>query len=130
GIAQRLGGRELVEPRLVRALVLAREGAALDDSVATRSNLLAALLRSPAALTVLYGGGSRVVDDALSRDGRLLSVRADDGSVSFFDARKLHEVGPRFKASGKISYCGAIVRPVRALSFSPDGRTLAVGDSN
>ena len=49
-IAQRLGAQALVEPRLDRALLLAREGAALDDSVATRSNLLAALLRGPAAI--------------------------------------------------------------------------------
>ncbi len=54
-IAQRLGAQALVEPALDRALLLAREGVALDDSAATRSNLLASLLRSPAALTVLQG---------------------------------------------------------------------------
>ena len=68
-IAQRLGAQALVEPRLDRALLLAREGVGLDDSVATRSNLLAALLRSPAALAVLHGGGARVLDDALSPTG-------------------------------------------------------------
>jgi WD40 repeat protein/DNA-binding SARP family transcriptional activator len=129
-IAQRLGAQALVEPRLDRALLLAREGVNLDDSVATRSNLLAALLRSPAALAVLHGGGARVLDDALSRDGRTLAVRSDDGSVTFFDTRTLREVGPRFRASNQISYFGAVVRPVRALAFSPDGRTLAVGDSD
>jgi hypothetical protein len=129
-IAQRLGAQALVEPRLDRALLLAREGTALDDSIATRSNLLAALLRSPAALAVLRGGGARVLDDALSRDGRLFALRGDDGSVSFFDTRTLHELGPRFETSGKISYCGALVRPVRALAFSPNGRTLAIGDSD
>ena len=127
--AQRLGAQALAEPRLDRSLLLAREGASLDDSVATRSNLLAALLRSPAAVAVLHGGGSRVLDDALTRDGRTLAVRADDGSVAFFDTRTLRETGPRFSAIGQISYFGAIVRPVRALAFSPDGRTLAVGDS-
>ncbi len=35
-----------------------------------------------------------------------------------------------FTSSGQIGYFGAIVRPVRALAFSPDGRTLAVGDSD
>jgi WD40 repeat protein len=98
--------------------------------VATRSNLLATLLRSPAALAVLHGGGARVLDDALSRDGATLAARGDDGSVTFFDARKLREVGPSFNAGDQISYFGAIVRPVRALAFSPDGRTLAVGDSD
>ena len=129
-IAQRLGAQALVEPRLDRALLLAREGVNLDDSVATRSNLLAALLGSPAALAVLHGGAARVLDDALSRDGRTLAVRSDDGSVAFFDTRTLAEVGPRLDASDQISYFGAIVRPVHALAFSPDGRTLAVGDSD
>jgi WD40 repeat protein/DNA-binding SARP family transcriptional activator len=129
-IAQRLGAQALVEPRLDRALLLAREGATLDDSIATRSNLLATLLRSPAAFAVLRGGGARVLDDALSRDGRLLALRADDGTTSFFDTRTLHELGPRFETRGRISYCGALVRPVRALAFSPDGRTLAIGDSD
>lgn len=129
-IAQRLGAQALVEPRLDRALLLAREGVTLDDSVATRSNLLAALLRSPAALAVLHGRDDRVLDDALSPDGHLLALRGNNGSVSFFDTRTLRAVGPRFKSEGQISFFGAIERPVHALAFSPDGKTLAVGDSD
>jgi WD40 repeat protein/DNA-binding SARP family transcriptional activator len=129
-VAQRLGAQALVEPRLDRSLLLAREGVRLDDSAATRSNLLAALLRSPASLAVMRGGGTRVLDDALSADGRTLVARGDDGSLTFFDTRTLHEAGPRFAAPGQISYFGSIVRPIRALAFSPDGRTLAVGDSD
>src|SRR5262249_12616652 len=129
-IAQRLGAQALVEPRLDRALLLAREGVNLDNSTATRSNLLAALLRIPDALAMTRGGGAFVLDDALSPDGRLLAERSDDGSVAFFDARRLSELGARVKGPGQITYFGAIVRPVRALAFSPDGRTLAVGDSD
>jgi WD40 repeat protein len=129
-IAQRLGAQALVEPRLDRALLLAREGVNLDDSPATRGNLLAALLKSPAAIAVLHGRGARVLDDALSRDGRTLAERSDDGSVTFFDRRTLRRVGLRFEGIGQISYFGAVVRPMRALAFSPDGRTLAVGDSD
>jgi WD40 repeat protein/DNA-binding SARP family transcriptional activator len=127
-IAQRLGAQALVEPALDRALLLAREGVELDDSVPTRSNLLGALLRSPAALTVLHGGGTRVQDAALGVDGRMLAVRGDDGSVAFFDLHTLREHGARFQASGKLVYCGAIGRPVHAMALSPDGHTLAVGD--
>ena len=53
--AQRLGAQALTEDRLDRALLLANTGVALDDSLATRSNLLSTLLRSPAALGVLNG---------------------------------------------------------------------------
>ncbi len=129
-IAQRLGAQALVEPGLDRSLLLAREGVNLVDSAATRSNLLAALLRGPAALAVLHGGGARVLDDALSADGRMLAIRSDSSSVTLFDTRTLRAVGPELTSSGQIGYFGAIVRPVRALAFSPDGRTLAVGDSD
>ena len=117
-IAQRLGAQALSEPKLDRALLLAREGVALDDTLATRSNLLASLLRSPAALAVLHGGGTRVLDDTLSVDGRLLAARADDGSVSFFDAHSFRALTPRFHGTG--GYVGNIVRPLRPLAFSPD----------
>jgi WD40 repeat protein/DNA-binding SARP family transcriptional activator len=127
-VAQRLGAQALVEPQLDRALLLAREGVKLDDSTATRSNLLATLLRSPAALAVLRGHDDQVLDEALSWDGRLLALRGNGGSVSFFDTRTLREVGRSFKADGQLNYCGAIVRPVRAVAVSPDARTVAVGD--
>src|SRR5262249_5940189 len=40
------------------------------------------------------------------------------------------EVGQPFKSDGQITDCGAIVRPDRAIAFSPNGHTLAVGDWN
>jgi WD40 repeat protein/DNA-binding SARP family transcriptional activator len=126
-IAQRLGAQALIVPRLDRALLLAREGVNLDDSSATRGNLLAALLRAPAAVAVLRGHDPQVLDETLSPEGRLLAIRGNNGNVSFFDTRTLRELGT-FKTGGQLTYCGAIVRPVRALAFSPDGRTLAVGD--
>ena len=129
-IAQRLGAQALAEPRLDRSLLLAREGVNLDGSLATRSNLLAALLRGPAALAVLRGAGERILDDALSPTGRLLAARSDDGSVTLFDTRTLAPVGLRFARPGTISYCGAIVRPVRGIAFSPNGGTLAVSDAD
>ena len=52
--AQRLGAQALTDERLDRALLLARAGVDLDDSVATRGNLLATLLRvRPGSLGVL-----------------------------------------------------------------------------
>jgi WD40 repeat protein/DNA-binding SARP family transcriptional activator len=126
--AQRLGAQALVEPQLDRALLLAREGVRLDDATITRSNLLATLLRSPAAIAVSSGDGSRILDDALSPDGRTLAVRTDRAHVLFLDAKTLHRIGS-FAVNGSLSDVGSIGLP-RSLAFSPDGRTLAVGDSD
>ena len=59
---------------LDRALLLARQGVALDDSPQTRGNLLAALLKSPAAIGVLRGDGDRLTGLDLSPDDRTLAV--------------------------------------------------------
>ena len=129
-IAQRLGAQALSEQRLDRALLLARAGIALDDTEATRSDLLATLLRSPTALRVLHPGGSRVLDDALSPDGRVLAVRGDDGSVAFFDVGTGAAAAPAWHGTANVRDAGAIVLPVRDIAFSPDGRELAVGDTD
>jgi DNA-binding SARP family transcriptional activator/WD40 repeat protein len=83
--AQRLGAEALNEERLDEALRLASAGAALEDSVATRSNLLATLLRSPAAIGILNGDGNPFTSIALSPDGGTLAVGDDDGTVALFD---------------------------------------------
>ena len=70
--AQRLGAQALVEDDLDRSLLLARQGMALQDSVQTRSNLLAALLKSPAAIAVVRGDGDRLISLDLSPDGGTL----------------------------------------------------------
>jgi WD40 repeat protein/DNA-binding SARP family transcriptional activator len=129
-IAQRLGAQALSEQRLDRALLLARAGIALDDTEATRSDLLATLLRSPTAVRVMHPGGSRVLDEALSPDGRLLAVRGDDGSVAFFDVGTGAAAARTWHGTANVRDAGAIVLPVRDLAFSPDGRELAIGDTD
>ena len=128
-VAQRLGAQALIDPSLDRSLLLAREGVNLDDSLATRSNLLAALLRSPAAIGVAHEGSDRLLDEALSPDGRVLAVRGDDGNVVFFDARTLRRIGSPIRGSSQVGLFGAVEGPLRALAFSPDGRTLAIGST-
>jgi WD40 repeat protein/DNA-binding SARP family transcriptional activator len=128
-MAQRLGAQALIDPSLDRSLLLAREGVNLDDSLATRSNLLAALLRSPAAIGVAHEGSDRLLDEALSPDGRILAVRGDAGSVVFFDARTLRRIGSPFAGSNQVGLFGAVQGPLHALAFSPDGKTLAVGST-
>jgi DNA-binding SARP family transcriptional activator/WD40 repeat protein len=128
-VAGRLGAQALTEPRLDRALLLARAGVSLDDSPATRGNLLAALVRNPAALAVISGGGDRVLDDAVSRDGRLLAVGGDDGNVALYDSRTLRQLGGAILGDSQISKFGNVLKPIHALAFSPDGRTLAIGST-
>ena len=93
--AQRLGAQALVEDDLDRSLLLARQGMALQDSVQTRSNLLAALLKSPAAIAVVRGDGDRLISLDVSPDGGTLAFLDNDGSLSFVDARTRRPVGGR-----------------------------------
>ena len=122
--AQRLGARALVEPEFDRSLLLARQGVALDDTVQTRGNLLAALLKSPAALSVFRPTGQSILSVALSPDDRTLTVGDDGGSVTFYDAltrRRLATLKPRIDRSASPEDSGTY-----ALAYSPDGRWLAV----
>jgi WD40 repeat protein/class 3 adenylate cyclase/energy-coupling factor transporter ATP-binding protein EcfA2 len=115
--AQRLGVQALTEPRLDRALLLASQGVALNDSLPTRSNLLEALLRSPAAIRVMPGDGNPLSALDLSPDGRTLAAGDTRGNVLFLDAATGRRAGRPYKTpTGGIS----MVR------FSPDGTRLAV----
>ena len=116
--AQRLGAQALVDEDLGRSLLLARQGVELEDTLQTRSNLLAALMRSPSAI-----GVARVADFPLSQlalrpDGRVLVVGDNHGNVSFLDPVTHRRLRPPYRPQP--SY-------IRQLVFSPDGSRLAVG---
>ena len=115
--AQRLGAQALVEDDLDRALLLARQGVALDDSVQTRSNLFATLLKSPAAIGVLRGDGRWVLGLDLSPDGRRLAFIDLEGQLRVVDTATRRVVaGPaqvdQFSFFGPGSR-GAAVQPGR-----------------
>jgi WD40 repeat protein/DNA-binding SARP family transcriptional activator len=115
--AERLGAQALTGESLDRSLLLARQGVALDDSLATRSYLFDALLRSPAAIRVMRGDGNPLTALDLSPDGRTLAVGDNQGNVLFFDAASGRQDGrPYATPSG----------PIAAVRFSPDGTRLAV----
>jgi WD40 repeat protein len=122
GAAQRLGAQALAEDDLDRALLLARQGVALDDSVETRSNLFATLLKSPAAIGLLRSDGW-VLGLDLSPDGRRLAFIDLSGRIRVVDtATRRVVVGPA--KVDQFSFLG----PGRdLLRFSPDGTRLAVG---
>lgn len=85
--AQRLGSQALVAGDLDRSLLLARQGVALSDTAQTRGNLLAALVKSPAAIGVLdVPGTDERAGSRIALDGRLLVVMNGDGTLHRFDA--------------------------------------------
>ena len=132
-LAARLGAQATAEPRLDRALLLAREAVRLDDSRQTEDALLATLLRSPAAIaTFVLPGTVRPYRVTLSADGRTLAVGDSDGAVRFFDAKTHRQHGAAFKGAfgyGPTAYTPdgsalvAIANPPRAIAIF-DGRTL------
>jgi WD40 repeat protein/DNA-binding SARP family transcriptional activator len=124
--AQRLGAQALVEDDLDRSLLLARQGVALDDSLQTRGNLLAALLKSPAAIGVVRGDGDRLISLDLSPDERTLAFIDHDGTLSFVDTRTRRPAGRPTTVPGLAGVIvDAFIRP--EVRFSPDGSRLAVG---
>lgn len=129
-VAQRLGAQALVDPSLDRSLLLAREGMRLDNSEATRSNLLAALLRIPNAIGIVREGSDRILDEAVSDDGHTLAVRGTDGNVALFDTDTQRQIGAALPGNSDTAfYAGSIPGSLHALAFSPDSRTLAVGSA-
>ena len=113
--AQRLGAQALTEDRLDRAAALANAGVALDDSLATRSNLLSTLARDPAVLGVLPGDGDELMDLAVSPDGRTLALGDADGTVTAFDTQTRERLGA-YQTHGFVT----------GLVFDRDGSSLAV----
>ena len=114
--AQRLGAEALNQERLDRALLLTRAAVELDESTATRSNLLSVLLRQPAALGVVdYGWPMRAA--AISPDGTLMAVGDERGGVSAYDTATRKPLGAPYHIPDGY---------IQQLHFSPDGRTLAV----
>src|SRR5215210_2462300 len=121
--AQRLGAQALTDDHLDRALLLARQGVALDDSLETRGNLLAALLKSPAAIGVLRGDGDRLTGLALSPDNRTLAFIDTDSTLRFVDTRTRRPAGRPQTITGLFHGAGA----PEVLRYSDDGSRLAVG---
>jgi WD40 repeat protein len=114
--SRRLGAQALLADELDRSLLLARQAVALDDSLETRSDLLAALLRSPAASAILRGDLDGIGALGLSRDGRLLAVGDGDGTMAIYDVRERRLLQEKFQGHDQVS----------DLEFSPDGSLLAV----
>jgi WD40 repeat protein/DNA-binding SARP family transcriptional activator len=120
--AQRLGAQALADGELDRALLLARQGVAVHGSLQTRGNLLAALLKSPAAIRVLGGDGGPLISLELSPDGRTLTTAGADGTLRSVDTRTWR---PALRPQ---THGGLVAEPLGdSLQYSRDGLLLAVG---
>ena len=98
--------------------MLARQGVELEDSLETRSNLLAALVRSPAAIGVSRVGRGRLNSMAMRPDGRALVVGDEHGTVTFLDPATGGELRRPFDAQTPY---------IRQLVFNASGSRLLVG---
>lgn len=118
-LAARLGAEAVAEPRLDRALLLAREAVRLDDTADTRQALLTTLLRSPAlTASIALPPGTRPYRVSVSPDGQTLVVGDSDGALRLFDTNTASAVGaPQQDVFGFLP-----------TAYTPDGSKLvAVG---
>ena len=131
-LARQLGAQAVNEPRLDRAMLLAREAVNLDRSPQTEGSLLATVQRSPAVTGTLTLPISAPQQLAVSPDGRTLAVGAlsldqfeyvgasgSVGNLRLYDARTQGGRGPRLT-----DFAGA-----RAPVYSSDGALLAYPSS-
>ena len=124
--AQRLGAQAVVEDELDTSLLLARQAIAIDDSVNTRSTLLATLLKAPGAISVLPGTGDRVLEIHASADGSTVATMDNIGGIAIYDTAAL-ELMRIVHVSGEggpiaISPDGATIVQI---AFAQDGDSLA-----
>jgi len=111
--AQRLGAQAVVKDELDTSLLLARQAIEIDNSVNTRSTLLASLLKAPGAILVLPGTGDRVLQISASADGSVFATSDNIGGIAVYDAEAL-----RRKRVVRLEEQASI-------ALSPDGRTIA-----
>jgi DNA-binding SARP family transcriptional activator/WD40 repeat protein len=111
--AERLGAQGLAAKDLDVALLLARQGDAIEDTAATRANLLATLERSPAAIRISRPLDARPQRMYGSRDGRTLVAYDNNGDAAVIDA-----------ASDAVRYRFQLPADFAALSVADDGRVI------
>jgi WD40 repeat protein len=129
-LASRLGAQAVAEPRLDRALLLAREAVRLDDTPATEQELLATLLRSPALLASYdLPDGTRPYRVALSPDGRTLFVGDSAGALRLFDTRTRAEIRPPLRSVFAYAPVASTPDGTRLVALASPPRALAVLDA-
>jgi class 3 adenylate cyclase/WD40 repeat protein/tRNA A-37 threonylcarbamoyl transferase component Bud32/energy-coupling factor transporter ATP-binding protein EcfA2 len=116
--AERVGAQAVAEPNVDRSLLLAVAAVELQDRFQTRSDLLAVLQKRPALIRFFRPFSDLLVAVQESPDGRLLAVADSARKIGFIDTAT-------WRRRGAYVRLGSSIAP-RAMTFSPDGRTLMV----
>ena len=114
--AERVGAQALTEQDVDRSLLLSVASVKLQERPETRSDLFADLQQNAALIRLLRPSDIEISALRVSPDGHLLAVGDLSGTVRFIDLRT-------WKPSGPVVHLADPVAE-RALSFSPDGRTV------
>ena len=125
--AGRVGAQAVLTKQPDRAILLAVAALRLDDSRSTRGALLQVLTRTPQLVGAVRGRDGGFFGAAVSPDGRTVAVYDDENVVWLYDAATL-----QVRAKVDVNLPGThrdALYPTAPLSFSPDGKTLAVGTS-
>ena len=92
-VAARAGARALSIEDIDTSLLLAASGARMDQSPATRANLLAALAQRPQLVGSTFVDGPGINGIEVSPDGRIVATYDRRGRVQTFDARTWEAAG-------------------------------------
>src|SRR5262249_11417030 len=93
-LGRQLGAEAVSEPRIDRAMLLARESLNLDRSPQTGGTLLATLLRAPAVTgTFTMPLQDRALGVAVSPDGGSIAVLTNNDGIRFYDTRTRRQTG-------------------------------------
>jgi WD40 repeat protein/class 3 adenylate cyclase/tRNA A-37 threonylcarbamoyl transferase component Bud32 len=114
--AERIGAQALTEPNVDRSLLLGVAAVKLQNRIQTRSDLFADLQQNAALIHLIRPSKIEITALRVSPDGRLLAVGDASGAVRFIDLSTWKPSGPTVRLGAPVGE--------RALSFSPDGRTL------
>src|SRR5207253_1612929 len=87
-LGRQLGADAVSEPRIDRAMLLARQSLEFDRSTQTEGTLLATLLRSPAlTATITFPLTVRPLAVTVSPDGQTIAVDGNDARLHMYDVR-------------------------------------------
>ena len=121
--ARRVGAKALVLEDLDESMLLAAQGALLDRSPETTSNLLAVLAKRPGLIGSVQTDASPLSGLDVSQDGRTLATYDTTSGVRLYDTQSWQVVASRMDWSADVEpadWSGPV-------AFNPDGLSLAVG---